>query len=171
MGVIKEIGKTIGRSVKAGIKSSKLKKNPRVLAQKINPKQQGEELEKSVKEADKFKKRVGRNRFVAGAAATYVGSKAIDAYKASPYKLTVGIEKKEKAPATSSSASASKVTAARKEQVAANKAKVQAAGKQANAKTNAAKVQANAAKVAANKKMVEANKKKVAANAARYKKS
>jgi len=159
--LIKEIGSAIGKSVKAGIKSSKLKKNPRVLAQKMNPKQQGDELEKAASEAKKFKRRVGRNRFVAGVATTYAANKGIEAYKASPYKLNVSIEKKE---------SASKVSAARKEQVTANKAKVKAAGQQAKATTNKEKVAANAAKVAANKKMVAANKKKVAANTARYKK-
>jgi len=168
--LIKDIGSAIGKSVKAGIKSSKLKKNPRVLAQKMNPKQQGEDLEKAVSEAKKFKRRVGRNRFGAGVAATYAANKGIEAYKASPYKLNVSIEKKESAPSSSSGSSASKVSAARKEQVTANKAKVKAAGQQAKATTNKEKVAANAAKVAANKKMVAANKKKVAANTARYKK-
>jgi hypothetical protein len=166
MGLGKEILKTIGKSIKAGVKSSKIKKNPRTLAQKMNPKQVGEDLEKAVGEASKFKKRVGRNRFVAGVATAYGADKAYSAYKESPYKVKVSVEKKE-SPSTSN---ASKVTAARKEQVSANKAKVKAASQQMNAKSNKERVAANTAKVAANKKMVTANKKKVAANTARYKK-
>lgn len=99
-------------------------------------------------------------------------------YKESPYKLDIGISKKEKTAAPSKPASsetsdyktkAAKVTTARKEQVAANKQKAKANTQMVKAKTNKEKVAANKTKVAANARMVAANKKKVAANTARYK--
>jgi hypothetical protein len=166
MGVGKEIAGAIGKAIKGTVQRSRAKKNAADLVSKINPKLTGEEYKKAVKETQKMKNRVGRNRAMwYGTAGAAVGSAAPSIIsKVNEYKIV------KKDSAKPSSSPASKVTAARKEQIAANKQKVKAAGQQYKATTNKEKVAANTAKVAANKKMVAANKKKVAANAARYKK-
>jgi len=133
---------------------------------------EGEAVLRKIKRRDKL---VGTLTGV-GAVAAY------DQYKKSPYKVSIGISKKEspsKPTATASTTSttsdyktkAAAVTQARKEQVAANKQKTKANTQMTKATTNKEKVAANKTKVAANARMVAANKKKVAANAARYKKS
>jgi len=134
---------------------------------------------KSADEGEAVLRKIKRRDKLVGAAAGVGATIAYDQYQKSPYKVSIGISKKEAPSKPTASASttsdyktkAAAVTQARKEQVAANKQKTKANTQMTKATTNKEKVAANKTKVAANARMVAANKKKVAANAARYKKS
>lgn len=184
-GLVKTIGKAIGRAAKSRVTKYRDKRDAALLAQKLNPKATygSEEGKKAIKEVKKYGRAKAATAIGAGyvIGATEAPSKVWDGtkyvYKAITEKRArdnakSGAKTADK-PTTSSSSkktAASKVTAARKEQIAANKQKVKAASQQYKATTNKEKVAANKTKVTANAKMVAANKKKVEANKARYKK-
>lgn len=181
-GLIKTIGKAIGRAAKSRVTKYRDKRDPALLAQKLNPKATygSEEGKKAVKEVKKYGRAKVATAIGAGYAigATEAPSKVWDGakyvYQAVTEKNARDKASKTKAKSSTTSSdkntAARKVTAARKEQVAANKQKVKAAGQQYKATTNKEKVAANKTKVTANARMVAANKKKVEANKARYKK-
>lgn len=182
------IRKAIAEKIKTTAKKYYSKGRPENRSKRIG------ELYKSGKtdEATDAARSIKRRDKLVGAGSGLGIAYAYGKYKESPYKLDVGISKKEKTAAPSKPASsetsdyktkAAKVTTARKEQVeaskeqaAANKQRIKATSQQKKATTGKQKVAANKIKVAANsksiaaaKKSYAANKKKVAANTARYK--
>ena len=187
MGIRKEIKEKIKKGYKSYIDKGQASNRVRRIT---------ETAKKSTDEAERQVRKMKNRDKLVGAAAT---ASAIGGYKLydtfSPYKVSVGISKKDKSgdtakPSSTASSStntkkvaankvkveANKVTQARKEQMAATAQKNMAAAAVQRATTNKAKLAANKAKVAANSKEIAAakakaaaNKKKVAANTARYK--
>lgn len=185
----RKIAKTVYDLGKSAVKKYKDKRDPQLLAQKLNPKATygSEEGKKGVKEIKKYGAAKVLTAAALATAASETGAyqKVWDGvkyvYKAVTEKQArdsakPGAKTTAKPAAASSSTNAkkvsvnkvkvesNKVTQARKEQLAAIAQKNMASAKVQRATTNKEKIAANKTKVAANSKEIAAAKAKAAAN-------